>query len=135
MIRNILITVLLSASIVLGADGPAVHEKSTAPKDATFEIVQSTLAAKLTFRLNRVTGKIWQLVQNEDGELSWAPVPVVALYRVPASSPPRFQIFESGLLARHTFLLDALTGQVWIFTESSENKRRWQPMPIDEEAQ
>ncbi len=38
-----------------------IHQQTTTPVGARFEIVQSELAAKWTFRLDRFTGRVSQL--------------------------------------------------------------------------
>ncbi len=36
-----------------------------------FQIYMSTILARDTFLVDTLTGKVWQLVQNKDGVLSW----------------------------------------------------------------
>ncbi|HBA87391.1 MAG TPA: hypothetical protein DCZ75_05185 [Geobacter sp.] len=54
-----------------------------------------------------------QLLLNEQKENTWHKIPVQDLPRIKNPSRPRFQIFTSGLAARHTFLLDTFTGKTW----------------------
>ena len=44
-----------------------IHESTLQPADGRFEIVQSPLAAKWTFRLDRHTGQVDQLVKSYSG--------------------------------------------------------------------
>jgi hypothetical protein len=76
-----------------------------------FEIVQSELAARWTFRLDKFCGRVSQLVSAKDDEFTWQDMAVVQ--RPACSNTARFQIFTSGLAARQTFLLDAQTGKTW----------------------
>src|SRR5437879_2231323 len=80
-----------------------IHQQTSAPANARYEIVQSELAAKLTFRLDRFTGHISQLVHTKNDNDSWEATPVVGLPTVSSPSRPRFHIFTSGLAGRHTF--------------------------------
>lgn len=97
------------------AEPSAVHQFTTTPSDARYEIVQSPLAAKWTFRLDRVTGQVSLLVRTKSDDMAWGEMRV---YRLPKSSgtSPRYTIFTSGLAARHTFLLDTSTGSTWLLT-------------------
>ena len=99
-----------------------IHVKTTLPPAARFEIAQSTLAAKWTFRLDRNTGQVYQLVKTIDGDLTWQAMTVEGLHSAltsvlgsdqPKSDKPRFVIFSSGISARFTFLMDTDTGQTW----------------------
>ena len=95
------------------SDVSYVHQTTTPPLDARFEIVQSQLAAKWTFRLDRYTGYIHQLVKTPDGGNAWEPMLVQGISEISNPGRPRFVIFTSGLAARHTFLIDSDTGQTW----------------------
>jgi len=90
-----------------------VHQQTTTPPDARFEIVQSQLAAQWTFRLDTFTGHVVQLVTTADDETKWEDMTVGGLPEVPNPSRPRFQIFTSGIAARYTFLIDTTTGLTW----------------------
>ena len=93
-----------------------VHEKTTAPTNARYEIIQSELAARLTFRLDRFTGRVGQLVHTKEDNNSWEYTFVRDLPAIIPPYHPRFQIFTSGIAARHTFLIDTDTGKTWIVT-------------------
>lgn len=90
------------------------HQLTSAPPNARFEILASPLAAKWTFRLDRYTGRIWQLVTNRDDENTWEEMEVIRLPKAKTAARPRFQLFTSGLAARHTFLTDNDTGKTWV---------------------
>jgi hypothetical protein len=63
-----------------------------------------------------------QLVRNEiSNEHSWELMQVVGL-PVLTVFQPRFQIFTSGIVARHTFLIDTDTGATWMLRSSNTNK-------------
>ncbi len=102
----------------------ATHQTTTLPSDARYEIVQSQLAAKYTFRLDRYTGKVHQLVKTENDDFAWEAMLVEghdALY----PKRPRFVIFSSGIAARFTFLMDSDTGQTWVLGEYLETAGWW----------
>ncbi|WP_343725756.1 hypothetical protein [Herbaspirillum huttiense] len=84
--------------------------------NARYEIVQSPMAARWTFKLDRYTGTVWQLVTTSDNDLTWEGMLIVQSPIVTSPSKPRFQLFTSGIAARHTFLLDTETGRTWQLT-------------------
>ena len=90
-----------------------VHQSTAADPDSRYEIVQSQLAARWTFRLDRYTGEVMQLLLNKEKENIWEKVLVQDLTKIKNPTRPRFQIFTSGLAARHTFLLDTVSGKTW----------------------
>ena len=90
-----------------------IHESTLQPADGRFEIVQSPLAAKWTFRLDRHSGQVDQLVKTYRGGNSWQGMPMIGLPRTTGINKPRFVLFTSGLAARHTFLIDTTTGEAW----------------------
>lgn len=106
------------------------HQSTTPPPDARYEIVQSQLAAKWTFRLDRHTGRIHQLVKTQDSGTAWEAMLVLEMPELPRTDKPRFVIFTSGLAARHTFLMDAETGKTWVLTTTTYPDQVGDPMEI-----
>jgi hypothetical protein len=96
-----------------GQDVNPAHQQTTPPPNARFEIVQSPLAARWTFRLERYSGRVSQIVSTADDYVTWEDMEVIGLPTIQAAAKPRFQIFTSGIAARHTFLLDTETGNTW----------------------
>jgi hypothetical protein len=116
MKRLAILVLVLSAGI--SAQEPAdTHQHTTPPSDARFEVIQSELAAKWTFRLDRFTGHIDQLVKSSDGGSMWEAMLIVGLPPV-ESTHARFQLFTSGLAAKFTFLIDTTTGKTWELASS-----------------
>ena len=97
------------------------HQQTSSIPGARFEIVQSPLAAKWSFRLDRHSGHIWQLVSTAEGGNDWNEMLVIDLPPLKPPTHPRFQIFTSGLAARHTFLLDTESGKTWVIVSSKGN--------------
>jgi hypothetical protein len=93
-----------------------VHQQTTAPAGARFEIVQSELAAKWTFRLDRFTGQISQLVTAAGGGAAWENMIIFSPPSTTGTPHVKFQIFTSGIAARHTFLIDVETGKTWVIS-------------------
>ena len=93
-----------------------IHQQTTAPAGARFELVQSELAAKWTFRLDRFTGRISQLVKAASGGNAWEDMIILGLPSTTGTPHAKFQICTSGLAARHTFLIDVETGRTWVIS-------------------
>ena len=110
---------LLVSSASAQSDAANAHQSTTQPADGRFEIVQSPLAARWTFRLDRYTGHVDQLARIEHDEVTWQEMPVRDLPSISNPTKPRFILFTSALAARHTFLMDTETGQTWIITSFS----------------
>ena len=111
-----------------------VHQSTAQPLDGRFEIVQSPIAAKWTFRLDRHSGNVDQLVETQDGALTWQGMLVLDLPDVSSTRTARFAIFASGIAARFTFLIDSQTGRTWVLTsladtEGSDPPVGWLPFP------
>lgn len=65
-----------------------VHQMSTTPSNARYEVVQSELAAKWTFRLDRFTGNVHQLVRTSEGGNAWESMIVQNLPKFPKPARP-----------------------------------------------
>lgn len=106
--------VVLGATAALAQDQPSnIHQSTAPPPAARFEIIQSQLAARWTFRLDRFTGRVAQLVKTDDDDSTWQEMQVVGRPAIATPTRPRFQLFTSGLAARFTLLLDTDTGDTW----------------------
>lgn len=91
----------------------SVHSTTTAGPQSRYEIVQSTLAARWTFRLDKVCGAIGQIASTPNDGVIWELMFVSGLPRCSNDGKVRYQIFTSGLAARHTFLINTETGKSW----------------------
>jgi hypothetical protein len=107
----LLVWLLVTVGAFAQTENTDVHQSTSSPPNARFEIVQSEIAAKWSFRLDRFAGPAWQLVKTKDGDDPWEPMRVVGLPAIVNPSSPRFQIFASGIAAKFTFLIDTMSGQ------------------------
>lgn len=95
-----------------------IHQKTITPYFARYDIVQSTLAARWTFKLDRYLGTVYQLAGNENDENLWQRMRVIDLPKIEKPQKPRFLIFTSGIAAQHTFLFDTKSGKTWTLITS-----------------
>jgi hypothetical protein len=120
LILVLLILVSASCAYAQGADPSPVQ--TSAPATSRFEIIQSPLAAIWTFLLDKYTGRVQQLVKTKDDDNAWESMMVIGLPKASLEPKVRYQIFTSGLAARHTFLLNVETGQSWVLTTFKDEK-------------
>lgn len=131
----LILTTLVFAGFAQADEFQPSHQNTSLPSSARFEIIQSSLAAKWTFRLDRYSGRVWQLVKTKDDDNIWEEMPVLDLPKSKTASKPHFQLFTSGLAARHTFLIDNDTGKTWVVVTSTRTDKDgseyeinlWQP--------
>jgi hypothetical protein len=124
------ILLLTLAGRGLGQQQSDVHQHTTPPTDARFEIVQSELAAKWTFRLDRFTGHVAQLVKTSNDDNTWEAMSTIDLPAM-ATPHPRFEIFTSGIAAKHTFLLDTESGKTWVLVSMNTKRADGTAQEVD----
>jgi hypothetical protein len=121
---RIIILVFVSAFLGIASaqeSASDIHQQTTPPPGARFEVIQSQLAAKWTFRLDRFTGHVAQLVKKtKTNDNKWEEMEILDLPLSSQANRPKFQIFTSGLAAKFTFLIDTDTGQTWVLVTSKE---------------
>ena len=108
-------------------------EKTSAPADSRFEIIQSTIAAKVTLLLDKYTGNVSQFVLGRDNKWTWQ---TIERLKHPQDSNPNpnkvnYQIFTSGIGVRYTFLLNVNTGATWLLAEDTLRRTLyWNPIVL-----
>jgi len=128
---NAAIFLLTVCPWALSQEPTDAHQHTTPPPGARFEIVQSELAARWTFRLDRFTGRVSQLVSTSADEDTWQAMPVIELPPISSTPHEEFQIFTSGLAAKHTFLIDVDTGKTWVVVTSTTTDKDGHQEQID----
>ena len=126
MLRTVIIVSTVILCHAVAADGQEIRENrtTTPPLQARFEILQAEPEARLTYRLDRYTGRVDQLAQKA-GQSLWQEMDVPNRAIVSAPTAPRFRLFTSysNMSARITLLLDTQTGQTWKLTAQT-----WTPL-------
>ena len=124
---------LLTAAVWFAGLAPATAQEtdppagSLVPVDARYEIVQSPINLRDTFRLDRWSGGTAVLLESpDDGSLVWRQIPMDS---PPTATPskPRFQLSLSGVAAKGTYLIDTATGESWVLV-GKEPPGRWVPI-------
>jgi hypothetical protein len=108
---------VLSNHLALAQDMPtSPHSSSTISDGQRFEIVQSHLTAKWSFRLDRLCGIVSQLVKTIDDGAAWETMFIEGLPICRDDGKAHYQLFLSSLAARHTFLMNTDTCTSWVLT-------------------
>jgi len=90
---------------------------------ARYEIVQSPILARDTFKLDRFRGRVWQRVETADKTIVWELMVITDEPGISASAAvPRFQLYLSGIVARDSFLVDTISGTVWTETSVTDSE-------------
>ena len=97
--------------------------KGTDVRYGRYRIYQSDLAVRWTFKLDRFTGEISQLVQTKDESISWEPMLILHPEVVSQPTLPRFELFTSKLAVRFTYIIDTYTGRTWQLVSSKNNQK------------
>jgi len=104
---------MLSKSLFAQSKDANIHASTTVGTQSRYEIIQSTLAARWTFRLDKVCGNIGQLVATKNDGVTWESMIIMGLPKCLSDGKIRYQLFTSGLSARHTYLLNTESGKTW----------------------
>jgi hypothetical protein len=126
--RHVVVGALLLCIVGCAGPPPATREPQPPLATARFQIVQSDLAARWTFRLDRFSGEVAQLVQTSEESLSWEPMDVRQKASVVTPTHPRFEMFTSKLAVKFTFIIDTETGKTWQLASQGQGKVVWQPL-------
>ena len=119
------VLVLLAVAPGFGQVVPAAVQ-TVAPVGARFEVIQSVLAARETFKLDKYSGVVYLLMSDHDGMPFWSHTTWSAKPDVGAGNWPRFQIFLGGQRVSDAFLLDLSTGKTWVWAiVGGENESAW----------
>ncbi|MCR5658699.1 MAG: hypothetical protein K6G25_05185 [Bacteroidales bacterium] len=123
MKKTLLLIIALFLSVQFFAqDRQAV---STQMNNARFEMVQSPIMRKLTFYLDKVEGKVYQLVSTRTGGFSWEEMRIYPKDTT-TYTEPTYQIYMGGIAAADTFLINTKTGRTWVLVKTSDDSTYWE---------
>jgi hypothetical protein len=110
------------------------HTSSTISDGARFEIVQSQLAAKWTFRLDRMCGLVHQLVSTKDGGEAWEFMSIEDHPVCKMDGKAHYQLFSSSLAAKFTFLMNTDSGRTWFIVSKKDqpDEHIWETFEPDD---
>lgn len=92
----------------------------TSQTGGRYEIVQSEIFRNQTFKLDKYTGKVLQLVNTLYDRVLWQDVPKnTSNPDIVLPDKINYQLFLGGMFARDCFLLNINTGTTWLLVKDS----------------
>ena len=102
--KSLLLGVMLATALPIAVKAQEMptlaHSSSTLAPNARYQIVQSHLAAKWTFRLDRVCGLVSQLIKTPDGGAAWEAMLIEKRPKCLDDGASHYQLFSSSLARR-----------------------------------
>lgn len=131
--KKILICLFLCFSLCVSA-GDNYPSVKTSIDSGRFEIIQSPILRKLTFKLDKYTGKTYQLVKTSNNNVTWEIVEWLgyddeASFQQNNPNKVAYQLFLGGITIKDTFLINILTGDTWqLFHDPDKDFLYWAPL-------
>ena len=86
----------------------------TSTEGGRYEIVQSEIARKYFFKLDKYTGDVYMLVLKSDGDVTWEKMQVIGLgLDTIKKDTINFQIFIGGMAVSDCFMINIHTGKTY----------------------
>mgnify|MGYP003571269276 CR=1 FL=1 len=138
--KRILSIIAIAMLTVVGAYAqyniPQYSSVATNPCCGRYEIIQSEIIRKLTFKVDKYEGAIYQLVSDKNDVKVWQLMDILGFYGPGTeTSNPRlpnqinYQLFTGGNMAEDTYLINIHSGKTWILSEDRKTKETmWVPM-------
>ncbi|MDR2907808.1 MAG: hypothetical protein LBU91_07460 [Bacteroidales bacterium] len=83
-----------------------------------WEFFMSEIAARVSLKIDKFTGDVYQLVKQKDETDAWVLViKESSRFDIKKQDCINYQLFSSGLGVRHTFLLNTNSGFTWRLVE------------------
>lgn len=118
--RILLLMTLMTSICTAEPRDPVSHSMSSVGNLARYEIVQSSIAARWTFRLDRVCGSVAQVVRAPSENMTFENMLILGLPKCNPDGKIRYQLFTSGLAVRHSFLMNTESGRAWQMQSSKD---------------
>ena len=124
MMKKILFLLFLLCSInVYSQETENYQAVKTSQTGGRYEIVQSEITRRHTFKIDKYTGTVLQFVKTSEDVSTWQLVPKTpAKFDTVIPDQINYQVFLGGIAIRDCFLLNINTGATWILVkDSAEN--------------
>lgn len=127
MNRILVIVCFLLTSLCAMAQIDKHSYVSTTQTGGRFEIIQSPIARRLIFRLDKYTGDVYQYVLGKDNKPLWEKISnawlSLILDKEKKQDYIKFQLFMGGIAVADCFLLDIETGVTFQLYEDPNSKK------------
>lgn len=129
MKRNLLCLMMMLFFInILGFSQNDTYSSLQTTMDGRYEIIQSPIARKLTFKIDKVEGNVWQLVQTSSGGVAWQTIHVALIIADDKeANSNNYRFFFSGIALKDCFIYNVKTGRCWVLVESSNKELSFEP--------
>jgi hypothetical protein len=99
----------------------------TSTEGGRYEIVQSEIARKYFFKLDKYTGNVYQLVKKSNGDVTWEKMLVIGLALDTIKEDAiNFQIFMGGIAVSDCFMINIHTGKTYqLFCDKTTDELFW----------
>ena len=103
---------------------------STIPQSSRYEIIQSNLIARFTFKIDKYSGNVYQLVSDTVDVQSWSKMERIKHVSdvIVNKSKVNYQLFTSGIAVRFTYLMNIDTGATWLLVKDEYGINFWDPI-------
>lgn len=86
-----------------------------------WEFFMSEIAVKLTFKIDKFSGEVYQLVELKNKALAWQLVTKQgSSLDIKKDMAINYQLFSSGIGIRHTYLINTNSGLTWQLVNDKE---------------
>jgi hypothetical protein len=120
--KKILFLIGLLCSINIYSQGLEKYQAvRTTQTGGRYEIVQSEISRRLTFKVDKYKGSVYQLVRTINEKSQWQEIlkePAMLDTVIPGQI--NYQLFFGGIAASDSFLLNINTGTTWKLVEGSK---------------
>lgn len=130
IMRKILFVLLLLFTITTYSQNSNISE-ITSNADARFEIIQSPVARIFTIKIDKQTGDTWQMVLDNDYNLSWEKLHKGLTLEddKKIDGKNNYIIFMGGTAVKDMFMMNVNTGTCWqLVKDSLDGSNWWSPM-------
>lgn len=95
---------------------------STSQIGGRWEIIQSNIARRYFFKLDKYTGDVYQYVKRQDGKNKWQQLSVIGNALGYLNEEITYQLFMGGIAVSDCLLLNIKTGETYKLYEDSDTK-------------
>ena len=125
--------ILLIALCFISLTSSAIEDTKavkTSTEGGRYEIVQSEIARKYCFKLDKYTGNVYQLVLKSNGDKTWQKMEVIGLaFDTIKKDTINFQIFMGGMAVSDCFLINIHTGMTYqLYSDTDTEVLFWSYM-------
>ncbi len=127
--KRLLLILFLGLTLCTEITAQIQTEQSYATSgDSRYEIIQSGLSRKMTFKIDKYDGIVYQLVKTETDGLAWQKIErmLVSLDNLKPNEV-NFQLFLGGIAIRDCILLNIHIGATWVLVKDENDNTFFEP--------